>query len=125
VNQKAAQQLVEDYVEGWRNNDPDKIECTLTPDCIVIESHGPTYRGTAIIRQWVESWFAEGSRIDRWVITSFHYLDDAAVFEWDFVCTVDEKEYQLQGISIIEFDTDRIAALREYRRTEISYDWSA
>ena len=124
VNQKTARQLVEDYVDGWWNNDLEKIECTLSPNCVVIESHGPTYRGPEIIRQWVESWFAEGSRIERWDITSFHYLDEVAVFEWDFVCVVTGKEYRLQGISIVEFDTDRIVALREYRRTEMPFEWS-
>ncbi len=111
-------------MDGWRNNDPQKIVSTLSPDCIVIESHGPTYRGPGIVQQWAESWFGEGSKVDRWDITSFHYLEDAAVFEWDFVCIVDENEYQLQGISIVELDDDKIVALREYRRTEIPFDWS-
>ncbi len=115
---------MEDYVEGWKRNDPGMIRDTLSPDCVVIESHGPTYRGPAIVGQWVGSWFAEGSRIDRWDITSFHYLDHAAVFEWDFVCIVDEREYQLQGISIVEFADGKIVALREYRRTELPFEWS-
>ena len=121
---KAARQLVEDYVNGWRNSDPQKILSTLTPDCVVIESHGPTYHGHAVVQRWIESWFAEGSRVDRWDITGLHCMDDTAVFEWDFLCTVEEKQYQLQGISIVEFEEDKIVALREYRRTEMPFAWS-
>ena len=91
MNQDAARQLVEDYVEGWKQDDPGMILDTLSPDCVVIESHGPTYRGHEVIQKWVVSWFAEGSRIDRWDITNFQSLGDVAVFEWEFVCTVDEK----------------------------------
>jgi hypothetical protein len=125
VDQKAAKQLVEEYVEGWKRNDSGMIANTLSANCVVIESHGTTYRELEIVRRWVESWFAEGSRIDRWDITRFYYLEDVAVFEWDFVCVVDGKEYQLQGVGIVEFDDDRIVTLREYRRTEMPYDWSA
>jgi hypothetical protein len=37
--------LIELYVDGWRNNDKEKILSSLSSDAIVIESHGPLYRG--------------------------------------------------------------------------------
>ena len=70
MKHQQARQLVETYVGGWRENDLSKILSTLWPDCIIIESHGPTYRGIDTVRRWVESWIAEGSTVDR--IDSIH-----------------------------------------------------
>jgi uncharacterized protein (TIGR02246 family) len=117
-----ARQLVEAYVDGWRGNDSRKIVSSLSPDCIVIESHGPTFLGIEAIRQWVENWIAEGSRVDRWDITSFHFLEDAAAFEWDFECIAKGQHYHIEGVSIVEFSEGKISAMREYRRTESPYE---
>ncbi len=124
MNYQEAKRLVETYVEGWRRNDLVKIVGTLSPNCIIIESHGPTYRGIKLVQQWVESWIAEEGRVDRWDITTFHFLGDVAVFEWDFECTAAGQHYHLEGISIVEYADDKIVALREYRRTEFPYEWS-
>ncbi|MFL0587493.1 hypothetical protein ACH0BU_12710 [Sphingomonas olei] len=37
--------LIERYIAGWRTHDKEAILATLAPDCVVIESFGPTYRG--------------------------------------------------------------------------------
>ena len=91
-----------------------------------MESHGPTYRGLEIAKQWAESWFAEGNSVDRWDITSFHFDGEGnvAAFEWGFDCTADGVHYEIDGISIVEFESGKIAALREYRMTEPPYEWT-
>ena len=124
MNDRQARTLIEDYVDGWKTNDRDRILSSLAPDCVIIESHGPTYRGTDLVRQWIESWFSGGSSVDRWEITSFHSMEDTAVFEWDFECTVGGQQYRLDGISIVEFKDGRISTMREYRRTEFPYEWT-
>jgi ketosteroid isomerase-like protein len=124
MNHQQARQLVEAYVRGWRENDLSTIASTLSPDCVIIESHGPAYRGIDTVREWVESWIDAGSVVDRWDITSFHFVEGTAVFEWTFECTVDREHYPLDGVSVVEFDDDRIIALREYRRTEPLFEWS-
>ena len=123
MKHQQARQLVEAYVEGWRENDLPMITSTLSPDCLVIESHGPTYRGIDTVREWVESWIAAGSIVDRWDITSFHFVEGTAIFEWSFECTADGEHYSLDGISVVEFADDRIVALREYRRTAPPFEW--
>lgn len=49
-----ATRLVGGYVEGWKAADSDLILDTLEPDCVVIESHGPTYRGRDQVKRWIE-----------------------------------------------------------------------
>jgi uncharacterized protein (TIGR02246 family) len=124
MNKKEAETLIDAYVDGWRKNDGSKILATLAPDCVIVESHGPTYRGIETVRKWVERWIAEGSRVDRWDITSFRFTDDVAVFEWGFECTAGGRHYQIDGISWVEMDEAGIVVLREYRRTELPYEWS-
>ena len=38
----AAEHLVHAYVQGWRSGDRDKILDTLAPNCVIVESYGPT-----------------------------------------------------------------------------------
>lgn len=116
--------VVERYVDGWINGDVEAIVSTVTPACLIIESHGPTYHGQDTVRRWAESWFGAGSRVTRWVITSFVFDGAAACFEWDFACTVDGKPYNFAGASTVQFEAGRIAAMREYRMTAPPYDWS-
>ena len=37
--------IVQRYVDGWKKGNESEILDALTEDCIIIESHGPTYRG--------------------------------------------------------------------------------
>jgi hypothetical protein len=45
VDPAAAEHLVHAYIEGWRTGDRAKILGTLAPDCVIVESLGPTYTG--------------------------------------------------------------------------------
>ncbi|MBN1813922.1 MAG: nuclear transport factor 2 family protein [Anaerolineae bacterium] len=126
MNRQDAYQLITTYVEGWKTGDAAQIINTLAPGCVIVESHGPTYRGLEIARQWIEGWLGLGNTVDRWDVTSFYFdeAEQAAAFEWGFECTADGVHYAIDGISIVEFEGDKIIALREYRMTESAYDWT-
>jgi hypothetical protein len=125
MNRQKAHQLVTAYAEGWKTNDPPKIIDTLAPDCVIVESHGPTYRGLAVATQWIEGWLGSGNTVDRWDITSFCFdeAEQTAAFEWAFKCAADGVHYEIDGMSIAEFEGTRIVGLREYRITERPYEW--
>jgi ubiquinone/menaquinone biosynthesis C-methylase UbiE len=125
MNRQKAHELITAYIEGWQTNDPTRVINTLAPDCVIIESHGPTYRGLETASRWIVGWMGTGHTVDRWDVTSFCF-DDAeriAAFEWRFACTVDGVHYEIDGISIAEFRNNKIASLREYRMTEKPYEW--
>ena len=124
MNEQQALALVTQYVEGWKNNRPEQILAALTPECLIIESHGPTYRGRDHIRQWITGWFREGGSIQLWDITSFMYAHNAAAFEWAFECTGIWGSAAFDGMTVVRFDAELIAYLREYRCTETPYIWS-
>lgn len=116
--------LVQDYVEGWKAADSGLILNTLERDCVVIESHGPTYRGRGQVKRWIESWFAEGNSIDRWDITALLVAKDDCAFEWAFSCTVGGVEHSFDGASFARLKSGRISLLREYRMAGPPYEWT-
>lgn len=109
--------LIQTYIDGWKENDPKKILSVLSEDCIIIESHGPLYEGKDIISKWVDDWLPEG-KVTKWDVLSFYEIEDMAFFEWIFDCTHKSIEYHIEGISLAKLKNNKIVYLREYRTTE-------
>lgn len=119
--------LFQQYVNGWKENDSHKIIDSLSENCIIIESHGPTYRGIEQVRKWVEFWVKKRGRVIRWDIVSFvfHRKQKTAFVEWNFACNVNRKNYELLGISVVKFSDGKISYIHEYRMTKSPYNWKA
>jgi ketosteroid isomerase-like protein len=112
------------YVDGWRRHDIPAVLDTLTDDCVVIESYGPVYRGTARVEQWMEAWFGAGGTVDGWEITSSAAAGDVLVAEWHFECTWKGSPGAFDGSTVARLDQGRIVYLREYATTAPLYDWT-
>jgi len=119
-----ASRVICNYVEGWKAADSRRILDTLEPDCVVVESHGPTYRGRDQVERWIESWFAEGDTVDRWDVTSLLVSNGVCAFEWTFSCTLAGELHSFEGASFARLNAGRIAFLREYRMTEPRHGWA-
>ncbi len=122
MTEKQARKLVEDYNSGWVDGDGSKILSTLSADCIIIESHGPTYHNTDEVKQWMGEWFATG-KVDKWDIKTFFFIDDTVFFEWSFACTIDSKTSSIEGVSIVKFKGNKINFIHEYRMTKPAFDY--
>lgn len=118
-------QLIQQYINGWKQNDLAMIISCLTENCTIIESHGPTYHGIADIENWFKFWLAANSQITKWDIVSFYFCEKkhTAFVEWDFSCISNQVEYNLPGISIVKFFAQKIAFIHEYRMTHPAYTW--
>lgn len=110
--------LIQQYVDGWKKDDSLKILAAVTDNCIVIESHGPKYKGKKEIKKWLEEWIQDGNKVNIWKITSFNQIKNVAVFEWRFSCTVHGKVHAFDGMSIAKIKNNKIAHLREYKMTK-------
>lgn len=119
----AAHRLILQYVEGWKLGNGEMILDTLNPECVIIESYGPTYRGTEMVTCWIKAWFVDGNCVTRWDVSSFYYSDDTCFFEWDFQCIFGGNPGGFEGASIARFKNGRIVYLREYAMTAPRYDW--
>ena len=120
---EGARQLVLDYVGGWKDADAGRVLETLRPDCVVVESHGTTYRGKEQVERWIETWFGEGNMIDQWDVTSFIAAKHACAFEWVFSCTINGVRHSFEGASLALLEAGAISLLREYRMTQRRYEW--
>jgi ketosteroid isomerase-like protein len=123
VNAELAERLVRQYVEGWREGDAAKILAVVSEDCVITESHGPTYHGRDQVERWVETWFGAGGEVLAWEIRSLEALGEAALFEWSFACSWLGERYEFEGASVARFRGEKIASIREYATTAPLYDW--
>jgi hypothetical protein len=103
--------------------DTEKILGTLDPECVVVESHGPVYRGTDRVAKWIDAWFGEGNSIESWDITELLVTAEAAAMEWRFTCTWHGRPASFEGASVARFSAAGIAYLREYQTVAELYDW--
>ncbi len=119
------QALFQAYVDGWVHGDPAEILAVLDPDCVIVESHGPTYRGTKSVARWIAEWFGAGGVVEAWDVTSFYHQGTAAFVEWDFTCVFAGNRTRFAGASVLQCSGGRIRELHEYRMTEAPFDWTA
>jgi hypothetical protein len=118
-----AKRLILSYVEGWKEGDREKILGSLDPECVIIESYGPTYRGATKVGRWIDSWFGPGNEVNRWDVTSLYVTGEACFFEWVFECTFARNRDGFEGASIAQFRNEKIVFLREYAMTAKRYEW--
>lgn len=123
MDSQSISQLVYAYVDGWVTADREKILHTLDPDCVVIESYGPTYRGLEMVGRWIDSWFVGSNAVNSWDVTSLYIAGDACFFEWVFDCTFAGNRDSFEGASIARFRDRKIVFLREYAMTGKRYEW--
>lgn len=124
MTEEKARRLVQLYIDGWKENNLEKILLSLSEKCTIIESHGPTYNGKQDVKEWVEHWINENWKIQRWNITSFLFVHNIAVFEWEFTFFLSqENPRNIDGVSIVKVSDDKIDYLREYRTTKPLYVW--
>ena len=115
--------IIQSYVDGWRESREEKILDVLAEDCIIIESHGSTYRGKKIVKKWIADWRSHGDAVEKWVITSFHTCDDLAIFEWVFAYRGRKIREAFEGITLAKIKNNKISDLREYRATAFPFIW--
>ena len=97
-----AHRLIHTYVQGWITADREHSLSTLDPDCVIIESYGPTYRGKDMIARWIDSWFAPGNIVNRWEVTSLYTVDESCFLEWIFECTYEGSRSSFEGASLAQ-----------------------
>ena len=101
------------YIDAWERHDIAGVLAALTDDCLVIESHGPTYHGRDQVEHWMRTWLTVGS-VDQWRITSTMATDDDVAVEWAFTSTYEGDTTTFEGATIARLTDGRIAYLREY-----------
>ena len=115
--------LLDQYIVAWRAHDVSAILATLTPDCVVIESFGPIYRGHDRVALWVSTWLAEEGRVIDWTVRDLRSSCDGETAEWTFHYTWRGEEASFDGATIAKLRDGKLSYLREYATTASLYDW--
>ncbi len=115
--------LIQQYVDGWKEGNEKKILGALADDCIIVESHGPTYRGKEIVKKWIVDWHNRGNVVEKWVITSYYSCKDLIVFEWVFAYKSKKIREAFGGVTLAKIKNRKIADLKEYRATQFPFMW--
>lgn len=123
--EKNALELIQQYMSGWKQNNLRLITACLAKDCVVVESHGPTYHGISDIEQWFTLWLGAKSNVLKWDILSFCFCkkEQTAFCEWSFTCISNNIKYSFFGMSVIKFSGQKIASIHEYQMTNPTYEW--
>lgn len=125
MNKNEALELVQQYISGWKQNNVQLMISPLAEDCVIVESHGPAYRGIEDMKRWFKLWIETQSKVLKWDILSCSYCENEAIlfFEWDFSCVANAVEYEILGISKVKFSDQKINFIHEYRMTKPAYSW--
>ena len=114
---------LERYIAAWRAHDVAAILATLAPDCVVIESFGPIYRGHDCVAQWVSTWLAEDGCVIDWTIRDLRTSGEGETAEWAFHYRWRGEEKRFDGATIATLRDGKLSYLREYATTAALYDW--
>ena len=115
--------LLEQYIAGWRAHDVTAILATLAPDCVVIESFGPVYRGHDWVALWISTWLAEDGQVIDWTVHHLAASTESETAEWTFHYTWRGEEKSFDGATIAKLQDGKLSYLREYATTAALYDW--
>lgn len=116
--------LLEDYINSWKEESREKVLNVLSDDCIIIESHEPTYRGKEMVDKWFTEWHKLGNKIEKWKISSIYCFEDMIFCEWVFLYSGPNIRESFEGITVAKIKNNKIFELREYRTTAFPYFWT-
>lgn len=107
--------IIKNYFSSWLNNDYSCLNEIFDDNIIYSECYGPEYHGMNQIKQWFTDWNKRG-KVLTWDIKQFIHQDNMTVVEWYFKCNFDGIIDGFDGVSIIEFDSNRkIINLKEFQ----------
>jgi len=110
----AKEQLIRQYFNCWLTKQFPTLTTFFTNNCHYRECYGATYHGTDELQQWIDHQLPHQTVL-AWDIQRLGWLNDnLAVVEWYFKASEADTTTDFDGVSIIEFSTDKITKLTEY-----------
>lgn len=110
----AKENIIRNYFKAWLNKDDSYLQDTFDESVIYSECYGPEYQGINQILQWFDDWNQRG-KVVAWDIKRFIHQENVSVVEWYFECNDDGNVSGFDGVSMIEFNNEKIIALREFK----------
>lgn len=117
------ERIIRRWFDMWLQGKDIGIEEIFTPDCVYVESWGPSYGGCDRVVHWFQEWNTRG-RVTAWEIKQFFHKEDQTAVEWFFRCEMSDRTVQsFDGMSLIRWTTrDQILNLKEFGCNIDNYD---
>lgn len=112
--------IIRKYFKAWLDKDISVLPLIFSENAVYSECYGPEYFGLDQILKWFSDWNAKGSVLE-WDIKSFVHQGEVSVAEWHFKCDYDGEVSGFDGVSLIEFDGEKIISLKEFQSKSEHY----
>lgn len=124
LKQNEMEKIIREYFQSWINKDHSKIEKYFSDSIVYIEYYGPEYTSKKQCLKWFNDWNKKGSVLE-WKIKNFKQLGKTCFVEWYFKCEFDKNIDEFDGISIIEFENNKISLIKEFQsKSEHHYPYN-
>ncbi|WP_352415096.1 nuclear transport factor 2 family protein [Oscillibacter ruminantium] len=102
------------YFNMWVQREFSKLDTIFAKNIYYSECYGPEYYGLSEIYQWIEA-MLQKQKVLEWRIKKFFHENDSVIVEWFFREQQSSIIHGFDGISIIEFQSDRkIHSIKEF-----------
>jgi ketosteroid isomerase-like protein len=116
----ARKEIIKRYFNSWINKDINIIERHFSQNIKYVECYGPEYNGKERIIQWFNDWQKENNVL-QWNMKRFFNRNNVIIAEWFFECETKTNKHSFDGVSIIEFDGDKITMIKEFQSKSEHY----
>jgi len=113
MNRHNKELTIKNYFNMWLTQNFDNLENIFEVDIYYSECYGPEYYGLVEIKQWIKR-MLEIQKVLEWTIKQFIHEDNIVVVEWYFKDINTGKENEFAGVSIIEFNDNKIKSIKEF-----------
>jgi len=111
------------WFDMWLQKTDLGIADIFTEDVHYMESWGPEYHGSGMVKHWFREWNTRGTVV-QWDIKQFFHKGDQTIVEWVFKNIMDNGTVEaFEGLSLVVWTADgRICLLKEFGCNENRYD---
>lgn len=115
--------MILEYFNAWITKDCSGFESFFSHDVIYSECYGPEYHGISQITKWFLDWNKRGNIVE-WRIKQFIHSNQITVVEWYFRCEYDGVISDFDGVSLIEFNDNKMVSVKEFQsKAEHNYPY--
>lgn len=108
------EELIRRYFNAWIDKDISVLPQVFAENAVYTESYGPKYHGLAQISKWFSDWICKGTVLE-WTVKGFVHQGNFTAAEWYFKCDYDGEISEFDGVSLIEFDEEKIIDIKEFQ----------
>ncbi|WP_137625780.1 nuclear transport factor 2 family protein [Lactiplantibacillus pingfangensis] len=116
----ANETLIRQYFNCWLTQDFPPLTTFFTKDCVYRECYGATYRGIAELKQWLDHQLASQTVLTWEIQRVLPVSDNCVVVTWFFKAKT-QTVSAFDGVSVIDFEGDKISRLTEYETKHNTY----